>query len=92
MEFFREISAITQPIPHSQAAAVLNRTGVYAAHNGFGKAQIWLTFSPDDTQCIQIAWYALGDAFEEKYRNKAPDGSIRFNLIAKKPGKVALYS
>ena len=64
---------------------------VYAVHNEFGKAQIWLTFSPDDTQSVQIAWYAMGEDFEERLRNNAPDGSFRFDLTAKNPGAAALH-
>ena len=82
---------VSQPIAHSKAAASRDRIEVYAAHNEFGKAQIWLTFSPDDTQSIQIAWYAMGEDFEERLRSNAPDGSFRFELTAKNPGAAALH-
>ena len=91
MEFFREISIVSEPIPHSQSAAARDRQQVYAAHNANGKAQIWFTFCPDDTQSLQIAWYALGPDFAEKYRAKAPTGAMRFEIVSKYPGAAALH-
>lgn len=90
MEFFRDISIASQPMQHSRAAAAVNRQNIYAAHNENGKAQIWFTFSPDDTQRFKIMWFALGDFGSRKHLCKAPSGTIRFDLIAQRPGAAAL--
>lgn len=91
MEFFRDLAMVTQPMQHSKAAASRDRQNIYAVHNNNGKAQIWFTLSPDDTQCWKIMWYALGEDAAGDYRSTAPSGSFRFDLVSKKPVAAALY-
>ena len=91
VEFFTDIGICTQQNPHSQAAALRDRQCVYAAHNSNGKAQIWLTFSPDDAQSFKIAWYALGEDQSKPIAGKAPSGMFRFETLATRPVAAALH-
>lgn len=91
MDFFTDIKISTQPIQHSQAAASANRQEVYAAHNTNGKAQIWFTFSPDDSQSFKVVWYALDPCKSNQYKKKTPSGEFRFKLLAKHPVAAALH-
>ena len=91
MEFFRELSIVSQPMQHSKAAANNNRQNTFAAHNANGKAQIWFTFSPDDTQSLLVMMYALGPNASAPYAKTAPIASHRFKLIATKPASAALH-
>lgn len=70
---------------HSQAAANRNRQKVYAAHNSMGKAQIWFTGSPDDTQSFKIVWYELGLNSASNYENPVPAGDFSFKLPVDSP-------
>lgn len=89
-EFFNDITIATKYNQHSLAAAAENRGGVYAAHNSLGKAHIWFTFCPDDTQSFRILWYALGPAQSAIYKDQIPDGVIRFETLANRPAAGAL--
>jgi hypothetical protein len=69
-EFFNDVSVATSYNQHSKSAAMANRAAVYAAHNSLGRASIWFTFCPDDTQSFKILWYALGSSliyFKDSY-------------------------
>ena len=90
MDFYTDIRLASQPMQHSEAAANRNRQMVYAAHNSLGKAQIWFTVSPDDTQSFKIVWYALG-AKGAYCKNPVPARDFRFKLLAKHPVAAALH-
>ncbi|EFX73115.1 hypothetical protein DAPPUDRAFT_325613 [Daphnia pulex] len=90
IDFFTDIGISTQPMQHSQAAANRNRQKVYAAHNSLGKAQIWFTVSPDDTQSFKIVVNALGSQ-AVNFENPVPTGEKRFKLLAKHPVAAALH-
>jgi hypothetical protein len=57
--FFTDMKLCSQPMQHTDSAANFNRQCVYAAHNSNGKAQIWLTVSPDDALAYRVVWYAF---------------------------------
>ena len=90
LEFFHELSIVSKPMQHSRAAASNDRQDSYAAHNNNGKAHIWFTTSPDDTQSIKIMWFALGEDACNKFGLSAPSGTFRFDLVAKHSGAAAL--
>ena len=89
-EFFNDVTIATKHNQHSMAAAAENRAAVYAAHNSLGKASIWFTFCPDDTQSFKILWYALGPEQSSIYKEQIPDGVIRFETLANRPVAGAL--
>ena len=76
---------------HSRAAASRARQDTYAVHNNNGKAQVWFTITPDDSQCWRSMWYALGDDAAESHRSSAPSGMFRFRIVAEHPVAAALY-
>lgn len=83
-EFFRDIYIVSKLMEHIRAAEGVNRRNIYAAHNENGKAQIWFTFSPDDTQSVKTMWFALGDFGYREHLTTAPSGTVRFELIAQR--------
>ena len=91
MDFFTNVEVISQSNQHSQAAATKYRNEVYAAHNSEGKAQIWFTFCPDDTNTFKIMWYALGPDESEPHEDAIPTGILRFDVLATHPVAAALH-
>jgi len=90
-EFFNDITVATKHNQHSIGAAAENRGGVYAAHNSLGKAHIWFTFCPDDTKSFKILWYPLSAPEQSTiYKDQIPDGIIRLETLANRPGTGAL--
>ena len=88
--FFTDQKISNQAMQHSQAAAQRNRQDVYAAHANNGKANIWLTISPDDAKSFKVLWYALDPKESAPSANAIPQGSKRFALLSKHPGAAAL--
>jgi hypothetical protein len=89
--FFTDMKLCSQPMQHTDSAAAFNRQCVYAAHNSNGKAQIWLTVSPDDALSYRVVWYALGPEAATPMKNAVPDGSWRFKILADHPVAAALH-
>ena len=89
--FFTDMKLCSQPMQHTDSAANFNRQCVYAAHNSNGKAQIWLTVSPDDALSYRVVWYALGPESAAPLKNVVPDASFRFELLVNHPVAAALH-
>jgi hypothetical protein len=89
--FFTDMKLCSQPMQHTDSAANFNRQCVYAAHHSNGKAQIWLTVSPDDALAYRVVWYALGPEKAAPKKGVVPDGSWRFKLLADHPVAAALH-
>ncbi|EFX66259.1 hypothetical protein DAPPUDRAFT_116575 [Daphnia pulex] len=70
---------ILELFKHSQEAANRNRQKEYAAHNSLGKAEIWFTVIPDDTQSFNIVVNTLRSR-AANYKNPVPVGEYRFKL------------
>lgn len=88
--FFTDHKIANQTIQHSQAASQRNRQDVYAAHAYNGKANIWLTISPDYAKSFQVMWYALDSEESTPSANAIPQGTKRFALLSKHPVAAAL--
>ena len=88
--FFTDQSICNQSIQHSAAAAQRNRQDVYAAHANNGKAQIWLTISPDDAKSYNVYWFALGENQAKPSKHDIPIGSKRFTILSEHPVAAAL--
>lgn len=86
-EFFTDMRIATEIMQHSEAAARRDRQDVNAAHNSNGKADIWLTVTPDDTKSFQVHYYAFGKADDNLI---VPPASFRFDTVAKHPVAAAL--
>lgn len=86
-EFFTDMRIATEVMQHSEAAARRDRQDVNAAHYSNGKADIWLTVTPDDTKTFQVHYFAFG---KEDDILIAPPGSFRFDTVAKHPVAAAL--
>lgn len=88
--FFTDQTICNSAIQHSQAAAQRNRQEVYAAHANNGKAQIWLTISPDDAKSYHVVWFALGPRRAAPLKDAIPLGSTRFTVLSEHPVAAAL--
>ena len=88
--FFTDQTICNQSIQHSQAAAQHNRQEVFCAHANNGKAQIWLTISPDDAKSYHVVWFAIGPEQAKPLKDAIPLGSKRFTILSDHPVAAAL--
>ena len=88
--FFTDMRISQQQMQHSQEAFSKYRQDTYAMHNTFSKAHVWLTISPDDANCFNVLWFALGPEASEPYKHQMPDGNLRFKILAEHPVAAAI--
>ena len=89
-DFFTDMDSSSQHNPFSRSSNVLNRQEVYCADNNMGKSHLWITVSPPDHECPKILFYALPEGEREPVEGQVPDVSLRFKVLADKPGAAAL--
>lgn len=84
--FLNDIELATTPIEHSHAACYRNRQDLFALHDAFGKATLWLTISPPSTS-IKVLEYATGST----YTVKMPSLESRQEIVGDHPVAAALF-
>ena len=70
---------------------MLNRQKVYCAGNNMGKSHLCITVSPPDHECPKIFFYALPEGEREPVESQVLHVSLRFKVLADKPGAAALH-
>ena len=90
-DFYTYLALSTQPMQHSESAALRNRLNAYTAHNINGKADLWITISPRDDLSDRIMSMALGSRNEQIHLIKMPPDDLRYRTLSDHPVAAALH-